>query len=383
VNAGGLGIMGRAILGSPTTTGGMASTMRQRIDAERRSPLASPVTSSFPQDQQLPSVGEVSMGSRIVFDDNEELPSQMLEGSSSVIHHSPSSSPEPDFMLQSRLAPLVIANRTPSPAFIEEEKQKREQVDAEEEEENKDTFDVNPEPPSPLVPSEPPTSQPPSPSPTAASASPSNFPSAAPPSHIRTSLRDLHEGGIQIPGTNQRRSLSLPHPNAPKPPPEASSSPGPMFIAAQQPQPPQVPQTRAQSTIRLTPIGVIKMALSSIPRLGPPVSALVRGQGQGGFLMRGPTIYGRTEGDLASAAGPEPIVWSVEPPPPSPQPQSQPLQQQQFLSNGLGQRVMQGMRRPATAPTTGPMNAPAVTQAGAPGAPVSGEGGHRGSGGGV
>jgi hypothetical protein len=69
-----------------------------------------------------------------------------------------------------------------------------------------------------------------------------------------------------------------------------------------------------------------------------------------------------------------PIVLSIEPPPPSPQRQSQLVQQQQFLSNGLGQRVMQGMRRPATAPTTGPMNAPAVTQAGAPGAPVSGEG---------
>jgi hypothetical protein len=386
VNAGGLGIMGLAIPGSPTTAGGMASAMRQRIDAERRSPLASPVTSSFPQDQQLPSVGEVSMGSRIVFDDDEELPSQISEGGSSVIHHSPNSSPEPDLMLQSRLAPLVVANRTPSPAFVEEEeeKQKREQVGVEEEEESKDIFDVNPEPPSPLVPSEPPTSQPaPSPSPTAASVSQSNTPSAAPPSRIRTSLRDLREGGIQIPGTNQRRSLFLPHPNAPKPPPETSSSPGPMFIAAQQPQPQPVPQTRAQSTVRPTSIGVIKMALSSIPRPGPPVPALVRGQGQGGFLMRGPTIYGRTEGDLANATGPVPIVWSVEPPPPSPQPQPQPPQQQQFLSNGLGQRVMQGMRRPATSPTTGPMNAPAVTRAGASGAPVSAEGSHGGSGGGV
>jgi hypothetical protein len=128
------------------------------------------------------------------------------------------------------------------------------------------------------------------------------------------------------------------------------------------------------------------MALSSIPRPGPPVPALVRGQGQGGLVIRGPTIYGRTEGDLASAIGPVPIVWSVEPPPPSPQPQSQPLwrqQQQQFLSNGLGQRVMQGMRRPVTAPTTGPMNAPAVSQPGASGPPpVSGEGGQGGSGGG-
>ena len=49
------------------------------------------------------------------------------------------------------------------------------------------------------------------------------------------------------------------------------------------------------------------------------------------------------EGDLASAIGPVPIMWSIEPPPSSPQPQAQPLQQQQqqFLSNGLGQRVMQ------------------------------------------
>ena len=67
--------------------------------------------------------------------------------------------------------------------------------------------------------------------------------------------------------------------------------------------------------------------------------------------MRGPTIYGRTEGDLASPIGPVPIMWSVEPTPPSPQPQPQPLQQQQqqFLSNGLGQRVMQGIRKPSTA----------------------------------
>ena len=222
VNAGGLGIMGLAIPGSPTTTGGMASAMRQRIDAERRSPLASPVTWSFPQDQQLPSVGEVSMGSRIVFDDDEELPSQILEGGSSVTHDSPSSSPEPDLMLQSRLAPLIIANRTPSPAFVEvdDEKPKHEQVDIVEEEERKDMFDVNTEPPSPLVPSAPPTSQPmPSPSPTPASASQSqtsNTPSAASsPPHLQPSLRNLREGGIQIPGTNQRRSLFLPHPNAP------------------------------------------------------------------------------------------------------------------------------------------------------------------------
>ena len=191
-------------------------------------------------------------------------------------------------MLQSRLAPLIIANRTPSPAFVEEEDERpnHELKDAEEEEERKDTFDVNPEPPSPLVPSALPTSQPtPSPSPTPVSASQSqtsNTPSAtSPPSHLQPSLRDLREGGIRIPGTNQRRSLFLPHPNAPKPPPEASSSPGPMFLAALQPQPQQVPQTRAQSTVRPTSIGVIKMALSSIPRAGPAVSALVRMQGRG------------------------------------------------------------------------------------------------------
>jgi len=58
------------------------------------------------------------------------------------------------------------------------------------------------------------------------------------------------------------------------------------------------------------------------------------------------------------------IVWSVEPPAPS---------------NGLGQRVMQGMRRPVTAPTDGPINALSVTQSGASGAP-SGEGGQGESG---
>ena len=39
---------------------------------------------------------------------------------------------------------------------------------------------------------------------------------------------------------------------------------------------------------------------------------------------------------------------------------------------------MQGARRPATAPTNGPMNAPAVTQAGASGALVPGKGGQGG-----
>lgn len=84
-----------------------------------------------------------------------------------MIYHSPTSSPEPDLMLQIRWAPLVIANRTLSPAFVEEaeEKQKCEQVDVEEEEESKDTFEVNSEPPSPLVPSEPPSTSQPAPSP--------------------------------------------------------------------------------------------------------------------------------------------------------------------------------------------------------------------------
>lgn len=93
VNAGGMGIMGFTIPRFPTTTGGMASAMKQRIYAERRLPLASPVASSFSQGQQLPTVGEVSMGTGIVFDDDEDLPPQILDGASGVIHDSSSLSP--------------------------------------------------------------------------------------------------------------------------------------------------------------------------------------------------------------------------------------------------------------------------------------------------
>ena len=68
---------------------------------------------------------------------------------------------------------------------------------------------------------------------------------------------------------------------------------------------------------------------------------------------------------------------------PSTAPTNGPMNAPAVTQAGASGVPMQGARRPATAPTNGPMNAPAITQAGASGAlPVSGKGGQGGSGGG-
>lgn len=225
---------------------------------------------------------------------------------SSVIHDSPTRALS-ELDAQSRLAPPFVGNRAPSPAYVESQSA-------------------------------------PSPSPSHASASQcqtSNAPSAAPPPHLPVTCEEV---GFK----SQAQTHVAPSSNTPKQPPEASS-PGPTFIATQ---PQQVRPTCAQGTVRPTSIGVIKTALFSTPQSGCAVPALVGGWA---WARRGPTIYGHTEGDFASAVGPVLIVWSVEPPPLSPY-QSQLLQRrQQSLSNGLGQRVTQGMRKPTTAPSQGPL----------------------------
>ncbi len=207
-------------------------------------------------------------GSQIVMEDDEELPSHVI---SSTFHESPLSSPEPTL---EKLNVESIDTEVSIP---------------------KPTDEPEPEP-------EPDTrASPKLPSPTPASASspvPSPLPPVATdnkvPDQLRPSLADLR--GALIPGTNQRQSLFLPHPNAPKSP--GLLTPGPLYIqssqarsTAMQPGPP-----------RMNSVGVIHMALSR--PLPPPV---------GSQPWRGPTIYGRIEADLAVSMGPVPITFSTDP----------------------------------------------------------------------
>lgn len=61
---------------------------------------------------------------------------------------------------------------------------------------------------------------------------------------------------------------------------------------------------------------VIRQVLSMPPHLPPPPNSPSGPNGiHAPVLPRGPTIYGRTEGDLATANGPIPMIWSVDPPP--------------------------------------------------------------------
>ncbi|KDR79719.1 hypothetical protein GALMADRAFT_93552 [Galerina marginata CBS 339.88] len=396
-------------LTSPTF-GGFASAMRQRLEEERKSPNPGvdqekdgrlldedheeEAQRSFDRDRQedqsrsrsFSTVEGAGLGSRIVVEDEEDLPSRILNDSPS-----PASSPSPDpaehLLLGRHLAPLVVANRTPSPSILEggsdddrlvgllADRRARSRTSGtgsrgadEEKDEQGDegnmssfgeglkerTFDddddqdvdlppriVAHEPPSsPIVPSNPPSTPPPNASSSVLAAT-SSSPS---PSHLRPSLTELREGGsVPVPGTNQRRSLFLPHPNAPKAPVGAAATPGPMYVVAQQPpprqqlgppiqappqaqdqppvqqqQPPQFqPQQRSPPPPQTRPSvhGVIRQALTQPPR---PQTVPATAPGQRPALQlppRGPTIYGRTESDLAASIGPVPIIFSVDPPP--------------------------------------------------------------------
>ncbi|KAF5346504.1 hypothetical protein D9756_010105 [Leucocoprinus leucothites] len=148
-------------------------------------------------------------------------------------------------------------------------------------------------------------------------------------SHLRPprqapTLADLREGGGDpIPGTNQRRSLFLPHPNAPKAPP--ASTHGPMYIAAQhhpqQVPPPFPPPPPIMPNIAVTEVGPPPMQKKSLVEVmqdamyAPPSPAM-----RPRLMARGPTIYGQCEVELNVAVGPVPISFSVEPPPPPPVP---------------------------------------------------------------
>ncbi|KXN81862.1 hypothetical protein AN958_03598 [Leucoagaricus sp. SymC.cos] len=209
-------------------------------------------------------------------------------------------------------------------------------------------------PPSPLIPSGPPLASPLSPtSPTTSPTSPTSpssptTTSTSSPTHLRstqrvTTLADLREGGgVMIPGTNQRRSLFLPHLKAPKPP--QMETMGPMFIRRSMYQqssttdsplsplqnlfvattqedmapvtpvlsPPPLPPLQKRSLLE-----VMHMAMNGVTSAAMRPRLLVNG---------GLTIYGCLEVELSENIGPVPILFSVEPPPPR---QVVPPQQQQ------------------------------------------------------
>ncbi|KAF5368689.1 hypothetical protein D9615_010326 [Tricholomella constricta] len=320
--------------------GGMASAMRHRIEVERKPSVAESVVEVHEQegvgvgmgigigmgmerrivveddedeivigqDVSFGSVlggglreGELELGQDVDVDVDESMDSTITMGSTRLgmgmaLHDAPSISsspePEPEMVAMGRLAPLVVANpnRTPSLSEGEEENEK----DAL----RKDAESVTPSTPLSQAHAFPPTttttSSPPPPPAYSTLRPPKSSPSPA-PSHLRPSLSELR--GIQ-PGQEQgqRRSLFLPHPNAPKAP--SAHSPGPMYIAQQQPPPPQPNTQQTRGGVMQT----LRMALAG---QGPP-------QGPRG---RGPTIYGIMSADLSAATGPVLVHFSLTPPP--------------------------------------------------------------------
>jgi len=378
--AGGGGM--QAALVSPTFGGGFASAMRQRLeeeDRDRREEDASNSTSDTVGDTTTSTiVSGAGLGNRIVVEDEEELPSRAIAdgsmidttqdlSSSSIFLETNTStpnststphsaSPERDLLFGQHLAPLVVANRTPSPSILEggsddggQFLRGQEGVEATEgEEPGAEAFEREAE----------------------EGTEGRTSPSPLPPSHLRPSLAQLREGaGELVPGTNQRRSLFLPHPNAPKSPPAGVANSGPMFIAAQQGSlpphqqpPPSQQMNMQQQSLNLQPgqvlppqynqqqrpprlhlLGVIHQALSMPPRPPPPPSGPPGPNGiRPPVLPRGPTIYGRTEGDLASANGPIPMIWSVDPPPATAPPHAN----VKVGGNGTGKGATVGMASP-------------------------------------
>ncbi|KAL0581386.1 hypothetical protein V5O48_000650 [Marasmius crinis-equi] len=189
------------------------------------------------------------------------------------------------------------------------------------------------EPASPSVSSH--SAGPPSPSPSAFPIPPTHQGDLVPsnttvlpsnPAHLRP----------QAVGDGERKSLFLPHPNAPKPP---STGPGlgPMGPLYQGGNSPQQQQTFNTTPYRIDPkkiaIHALRLALSAPPPpaslLPPPSSAPIRGKNGKPAPTppppprpRGPTIYARVDVDLSSASGPVPITFGIEPmgPPPLPGP---------------------------------------------------------------
>ena len=124
-------------------------------------------------------------------------------------------------------------------------------------------------------------------------------PASPPPSQITRPI--LHQSQPQ---TQQEPTLFLPHPNAPRPNPAVVSGQRtsmygmpPVHVShpqATQPQNSVSAHNSLHSTLRMA--AAARMGPSGIPRMT--------------------TIFGRTIEDLASAVGPVPMVWSLDPFPP-------------------------------------------------------------------
>ncbi|KAG6827851.1 hypothetical protein H0H93_015275, partial [Arthromyces matolae] len=216
-----------------------------------------------------------------------------------ALRESPStvSSPEPELEMKSRLAPLVVMNRTPSPAMgpvLEEEDEEEEEAEEREKEKEKLRKEAAglSSSTSTLTPAQTALSSSPAPPPIVASPDlmPS-VPGAIPrPSHLRPTLSDIRP-------TGERQSLFLPHPNAPKATP-TNLSPGPSIATQAQTQPPLARQEPQR--VRGSAMQAIHMILSGQAPVGP------RGR---------PTFYGIVSSDLSAAMGPVLIQFTVTPPP--------------------------------------------------------------------
>ncbi|KAJ6488529.1 hypothetical protein C8R47DRAFT_482744 [Mycena vitilis] len=253
--------------------GGAASVLRQQLESDRGSPIGSYTNMEAHND---PAHG--GLGSRIVIEDDEELPVPAITDEPRSL--SPEDEPEAETDDDSRrrpgfedLAPLVISNTLSPPPDP--------------------TASTSPQSPStatPLSPSSPPDLPPP----------PSQTPQQSQQSQhqSRPSLSELrgyagHDSSSKngpFDKSRQRTSVFLPHPNAPKPPPPTGAAEGPLYIRAA----PPPSQQRSENVVN-----VIKMSIgrSTVTRVMP-------------------TIYGRTDVDLASATGPVRVVFSIDPLPP-------------------------------------------------------------------
>ncbi|KAF8055636.1 hypothetical protein FPV67DRAFT_814386 [Lyophyllum atratum] len=261
--------------------GGMASAMRQRLEVERkpsvevergveeraRRIVVEEEEGEDEEEEDEVVIGDVSFGSSVATERGEERERERDASVGAVMHESPSLSSSPELLVQGRLAPLGVANkRSPSVSSGEEGRQGV-----------------------PVVSNPPPSQAHLGTPPLSTLRPPSSTTSSPSPSHLRPTLSEIRPDG-------QRRSLFLPHPNAPKAP--AAHSPGPMYMVQQQP-PPHPPQ---HHQIRGGVMQTIRMALA--------------GQGpQQGPRGRGPTIYGVTMEDLGAAMGPVLMQFSLNPAP--------------------------------------------------------------------
>ncbi|KAH6881258.1 rab-GTPase-TBC domain-containing protein [Coprinopsis sp. MPI-PUGE-AT-0042] len=409
VGAGGFGFVT-----SPTGSSfrGAASAMRQMIEESQKSPTAVPGgyslvhhATKIPEGEGARSL-DMSVDSSfakgtnergIVMDDDEELPSHVRVDDSYTTADDSNTT-----LLYDSSPPRVRVNQ-------QEGQEKRSSAEDDEEGQELDVDDIPILPATPISAAAPPL--PPSASNSTLvppSSSTDVVPPASPsqPSHLRPSLRDLREGGtVRVPGTMERRSLFLPHPNAPKTPKDlgGEESPGPMYVrdrgtppgsatgegemsSASPPNPsshgtPPPPNSTNQPLhnpqfgppqpgnypyqhqpppphVMMPPRPTARqIIIQSLTRPPPPMPPPIGPPGAQRRLMpRGPTIYGRIEGDFTTAMGPIPITWSVDPPPTK----ARIVPQAQMQGPGMGGPGM-GM---------GPaMNAPGIHFGGAPGVP--------------